>query len=76
MGNYEQLNLDGFCVDNENLYSRIKSLQMNKLLKSYCEKTGSETMDIYYGDKGDEMVIIKDNALKQIIIYTFKGATQ
>ncbi|MFY8109047.1 MAG: hypothetical protein ACOVO9_08645 [Bacteroidia bacterium] len=76
MGNYEQLNLDGFCVDNENLYSRIKSLQMNKLLKSYCEKTGSETMDIFYGDKAEEMVIIKDNALKQIIIYTFKGTAQ
>jgi hypothetical protein len=75
MGNYEQLNLDGFCVDNANLYSRIKQLQMNQLLKTYCEKTGSETMDIFYGDKGEEMVIIKDNALKQVIIYSFKGKT-
>jgi hypothetical protein len=49
---------------------------MNKLLKSYCEKTGSEVMDIYYSDKADEMVIIKDNALKQIVIHSFKGKTE
>lgn len=76
MGNYEQLNLDGFCVDNENLYSRIKTLQMNPILKTYCEKTGSEVLDIFYGDKGEELCILKDNAVKQVLIYSFKGKSE
>ncbi len=73
MGNYDQLNLDNFCVDNNNMYSRIKALQIYPILKQTCEKPGISALDFYLSDKGDELAILKDDKLKQVIVYSFKG---
>lgn len=73
MGNYDQLNLDNFCVDNNNMYSRIKQLQMNPILKQACEKPSISVLDFYLSDKGDELAILKDDKEKQVIVYSFKG---
>jgi hypothetical protein len=73
MGTYEQLNLDGYCVDNDNLYKRIKGLQMNATLKKYCEQTGAEALDINYTDRGEELLVIKENKIKQVLMYYFRA---
>lgn len=73
MGNYEQLNLDGFCVDNDNLYSRIKNLQMAAVLKPFCEQQNIDVLDIDLDAFGNELVIILNYEIKkdQIIIHRF-----
>ncbi|MDZ4666458.1 MAG: hypothetical protein SGJ00_01115 [bacterium] len=73
MGNYEQLNLDGFCVDNDNLYSRIKKLQIATVLKPYCELQNIEVLDIDLDAMGNELAIVRnyDISKNQIIIYRF-----
>jgi hypothetical protein len=73
MGTYDQLNLDGYCVDNDNLYNRIKTLQMNQTLKKYCEQTGSEALDMNYTDTGDELLVIRENKIKQVLMYFFRS---
>ena len=73
MGTYDQLNLDGYCVDNDNLYNRIKTLQMNQTLKKYCEQTGSEAIDMNYTDTGDELLVIRENKIKQVLMYFFRS---
>lgn len=73
MGNYEQLNLDGFCVDNDNHYSRIKTLQMASVLKPFCEMQNIDVLDIDLDPFGNELVIILNYEIKkdQIIIHRF-----
>jgi len=73
MGNYEQLNLDGFCVDNDNLYSRVKTMQVAEVLKPFCESQNVSVVDLDLDAYGNELVIILNYDFKkdQIIIYRF-----
>ncbi len=73
MGNFEGLNLDGFCVDNDELYSRIKKLQMSEILKPYCEKSTCEVLDIDIDANGNELAIVRDGNINvnQVAIYRF-----
>jgi hypothetical protein len=73
MGNFEQLNLDGFCVDNDNLYSRIKTMQVAAVLKPFCESQYVNVVDLDIDAYGNELVIILNYEIKkdQIIIYRF-----
>jgi hypothetical protein len=73
MGNYEALNLDNYCVDNDNLYSRIKKLQMDAILKPYCEMQNCDVLDIDVDANGNELAIIRnyDISKNQVIIYRF-----
>ncbi len=73
MGNYEQLNLDGFCVDNDNLYSRIKSMQVANILKPFCEMQYVNVLDLDLDAVGNELVIILNYEAKkdQVLIYRF-----
>lgn len=73
MGNFEQLNLDGYCVDNDNLYSRISKLQMAAILKPYCEMQNVDALDIDVDAMGNELAIIRNYDIKknQVIIYRF-----
>ena len=73
MGNFEQLNLDGFCVDNDNLYSRIKSMQVANVLKPYCEMQYVNVIDLDVDAFGNELVIILNYEVKkdQVLIYRF-----
>ncbi|OYU96125.1 MAG: hypothetical protein CFE21_06860 [Bacteroidetes bacterium B1(2017)] len=72
-GNFDALNLDNYCVDNDNRYSRIKKLQMAAVLKPYCEKTTCEVLDIDVDQFGNELVIIRDGNINvnQVVIYRF-----
>jgi hypothetical protein len=73
MGNYEQLNLDGYCVDNNNMYSRIKKLQMNTALKPYCDMQNCDVLDIDLDANGNELAIVRNYDIKknQVIIYRY-----
>jgi hypothetical protein len=73
MGNFEQLNLDGYCVDNNNMYSRIKKLQMAEVLKPFCEMQNIDVLDIDVDPQGNELVIIRNYDIKknQVLIYRF-----
>lgn len=73
LGNYDMLNLDNFCVDNDNQYSRIKKMQIAAVLKPYCETTDSEVIDIDLDASGNELLIIKKGLGKkeQITIMRF-----
>lgn len=73
MGNYEQLNLDGFCVDNDNLYSRVKTMQVAAILKPFCESQNVSVVDLDLDAFGNELVIVLNYEIKkdQIIIYRF-----
>jgi hypothetical protein len=73
MGNFEQLNLDGFCVDNDNLYSRIKTMQVAAVLKPFCESQYVNVVDLDLDAYGNELVIILNYEIKkdQIIIHRF-----
>ena len=70
---FEQLNLDGFCVDNDNLYSRIKSLQVASVLKPFCEMQYVNVIDLDIDAFGNELVIILNYEVKkdQVLIYRF-----
>lgn len=65
MGNFEQLNLDGYCVDNNNMYSRIKKLQMAEVLKPFCEMQNIDVLDIDVDPQGNELVIIRNYDIKE-----------
>ncbi len=73
MGNFEGLNLDGFCVDNDELYSRIKKLQIATILKPYCDKSTCEVLDIDIDPSGNELAIVRDGNINvnQVAIYRF-----
>ncbi len=73
MGAFEMLNLDAYCVDNNNLYSRIKKLQMAAILKTACEQSQCEALDISVDGQGNELVIIKDGKKNQVTIYQLKA---
>lgn len=73
MGGLDMLNLDGYCVDNENMYSRIKTLQMARTLKSYCDFDKCEALDIDIDPKGNELAIIRDGKNNLVTIYYFKA---
>ncbi|MBC7381462.1 MAG: hypothetical protein H7296_00515 [Bacteroidia bacterium] len=73
MGTMDMLNLDGYCVDNDNLYSRIKKLQMAATLKSYCDQDMADALDIDVDPQGNELAIIRDGAKNQVIIYQFRA---
>ncbi|MCF8425504.1 MAG: hypothetical protein K9H61_13455 [Bacteroidia bacterium] len=73
MGNFEGLNLDNYCVDNDNLYSRIKKLQIASVLKPYCEQVNTDVLDIDVDADGNELAIVRnyDISKNQVIIYRF-----
>lgn len=73
MGNYEALNLDNYCVDNDNLYSRIKKLQMNAILKPYCEMQNCDVLGFDLDANGNELAVVRnyDISKNQVIIYRF-----
>ena len=73
MGAYEMLNLDGYCVDNNNYYSRIKKLQMSAMLKPYCEQSQCEALDINIDGAGNELAIIKDGKNNLVTIFQMKA---
>lgn len=71
-GDLNELNLDAFCVDADQMYDRIYPLKMFSTLKGYCEEVNVEALDIYISDAGQELAVLKDNGKKQVIIYYFK----
>ncbi len=73
MGNLEMLNLDGYCVDNDNMYSRIKTLQMAAILKPYCDLDKCDALDIDVDAQGNELAIIRDGKYNTVTIYQFKA---
>ncbi|MFN4082709.1 MAG: hypothetical protein ACK4K9_03690 [Bacteroidia bacterium] len=71
-GTLESLNLDAYCVDADNMYDRIHKLKMQPTLKSFCEQVSIEALDIFVGDNGEELAILKDNARKLVNVFYFK----
>jgi hypothetical protein len=71
-GNLNELNLDAFCVDADQMYDRIYQLKMFATLKGHCEDVNVEALDIYVSDDNKELAVLKDNGKKQVIIYYFK----
>lgn len=73
MGNFETLNLDGFCVDAQKMYSRLVKRMMNLTLRSYCQNKSAQALDIDIDDRNNELLIIQDEAKNQVAVYYFKS---
>jgi len=73
MGNFEMLNFDNYCVDNNNMYSRIKALQMAAVLKPFCEMQNVDVLDIDLDAAGNELAIVRNYDVKknQVTIFRF-----
>ncbi len=72
-GTYESLNYDNYCVDNNNMYSRLSKLQMSTILKPTCEQQNSDVIDIDIDSAGNETLIILtlDTKKSLVTIYRF-----
>jgi hypothetical protein len=67
------LNFDNYCVDNNNMYSRIKALQMAAVLKPFCEMQNVDVLDIDLDAAGNELAIVRNYDVKknQVTIFRF-----
>jgi len=71
-GNFFGLSLDGYCVDAQQMYTRIYSKKMNVVLKSNCENKGIQVLDVDFDDNENELLILHDESKNQVFINTFK----
>jgi hypothetical protein len=70
-GDYDMLNLDGFCGDNGKMYSRFDKLMMKNALKQICECKRCEVLDIAVDEKGNELLITQNAETNVVNIYRF-----
>jgi len=70
-GDYDMLNLDGFCGDNGKMYSRFDKLMMKNALKQICECKRCEVLDIALDEKGNELLITQNAETNVVNIYRF-----
>jgi hypothetical protein len=70
-GDFDMLNLDGFCGDNGKMYSRFDKLMMKNALKQICECKRCEVLDIAVDEKGNELLITQNAETNVVNIYRF-----
>ena len=70
-GDFDMLNLDGFCGDNGKMYSRFDNMMMKNTLKKTCECKRCEVLDILIDEKGNEVLIIQNAETNIVSIYKF-----
>lgn len=70
-GDFDMLNLDGFCGDNGKLYSRFDKMMMKNVLKQICECKRCEVLDIAIDEKGNELLITQNAETNVVNIYRF-----
>jgi hypothetical protein len=72
-GTFESLNYDNYCVDNNNMYSRLNKLQMTSILKPTCELQNSDVIDIDVDSAGNELLLVMtmDSKKNVLTIYRF-----
>lgn len=74
MGDFEQLNLDGYCEDNLNLYSRFRGSKMDAQLRSYCDNAKANVLGLDIDDKANELLIVHDkNSGDQLVLLRYTG---
>ena len=71
-GNFESLNLDNYCVDNNNMYSRLAKLQMTSVLKPICEQQNSDVIDMDIDAEGNELLIVLSIDTKKNIVTIYR----
>lgn len=70
-GDFDMLNLDGFCGDNGKMYSRFDKMMMKNALKQICECKRCEVLDIAIDEKGNELLITQNAETNVVNIYRF-----
>ena len=70
-GDFDILNLDGFCGDNGKMYSRFDKMMMKNALKQICECKRCEVLDIALDEKGNELLITQNAETNIVNIYRF-----
>ncbi|NDC30244.1 MAG: hypothetical protein EBZ58_04765 [Bacteroidetes bacterium] len=70
-GDFDMLNLDGFCGDNGKMYSRFDKMMMKNVLKQICEYKRCEVLDIAVDEKGNELLITQNTESNIVNIYRF-----
>ncbi len=70
-GDFDMLNLDGFCGDNGKMYSRFDKMMMKNALKQICECKHCEVLDIAVDEKGNELLITQNAETNVVNIYRF-----
>jgi hypothetical protein len=70
-GDFDMLNLDGFCGDNGKMYSRFDKMMMKNVLKQICEYKRCEVLDIAVDEKGNELLITQNAESNIVNIYRF-----
>lgn len=70
-GDFDMLNLDGYCGDNGKMYSRFDKMIMKNALKQICECKRCEVLDIAIDEKGNELLITQNAETNVVNIYRF-----
>ncbi len=72
MGDFDMLNLDGFCGDNGKMYARFDDMMMKAVLKQTCEQKRCNVLDICKDENSNELLIVHNDEKNTVNIYLFK----